>query len=128
MLAHSQITGKSLPRNPLRNRLLVRRKSGHLCPGQTGPGLVLRPDLLLPPGEARLPDLPQHRGLPPRHVPGPAALLRGPGPGNHVHDSRPMAYVQFETNYAEIKVKTGSNNQHTAQLGSTRNETQIMRC
>ena len=47
---------------------------------------------------------------------------------NHVHDSRLMAYVQFETNYAEIKVKTGSNNQHTAQLGSTRNETQIMRC
>ena len=111
-----------------RYHLLHRGDPHHLCAGAARHGRVLRPDLRQPPREARVPHLPQHRGLPPRHVPGPAALLRGPGPGNHVHDSRPMAYVQFETNYAEIKVKTGSNNQHTAQRGSTRNETQIMRC
>ena len=91
MLAHSQITGKSLPRNPLRNRLLVRRESRHLCPGQTGPWPLLRPHLLLPAGEARLPDLSQHRGLPTRHVPGAPLLLLRPRAGRH---PRPVEHPQ----------------------------------
>ena len=53
----------------------------HLCGCQGGHRPVLRPDILLPPGEARLPDLSQHRGLPPRYVPGPPPLLCHPRPG-----------------------------------------------
>ena len=55
----------------------------HLCGCQGGHRPLLRPDLLLPPGEARLPDLSQHRGLPPRHVPGPPLLLLCPRTGRH---------------------------------------------
>ena len=64
-----------------RYHLLHRGDPHHLCAGAARHGRVLRPDLRQPPREARVPHLPQHRGLPPRHVPGPAALLRGPGPG-----------------------------------------------
>ena len=65
-----------------RYHLLHRGDPHHLRAGAARHGRVLRPDLRQPPREARVPHLAQHRRLPPRHVPGAAALLRGPGPGN----------------------------------------------
>ena len=59
-----------------------------MCPGQARHGHLLRPHLLQPPREARVPHFSEHWRVPSRHVPGAPSLLCSPSPSKLSSDYR----------------------------------------